>query len=85
MKILGCSRATIHSWLKSGALRLARTLPNGYREIDDMSVYEATKRVYGPSGLENKIIVFKKGETPRIFSPGDSVTEKVVEFLSRTA
>ena len=85
MKILGCSRATIHNWLKSGALRLARTLPNGYREIDDASVYEAAGRVYGPSWRENRIIVFKKGETPRIFSPGDSVTEKVLEFLSRTA
>ena len=85
MKILGCSRATVHNWLKQGHLRLARTLPNGYREIDDASVYEAAGRVYGPSGRENMVIVFKKGETPRIFSPGDSVTEKVLEFLSRTA
>lgn len=85
MKILGCSRATVHNWLKQGHLRLARTLPNGYREIDDASVYEATGRVYGPSTSESRIIVFKKGETPRIFSPGDAVTEKVLEFLSRTA
>lgn len=85
MKILGCSRATVHNWLKQGHLRLARTLPNGYREIDDASVYEAAGRVYGPSGRENRIIVFKKGETPRIFSPSDSITEKVLEFLSRTS
>ena len=85
MKILGCSRATIHNWLKSGALKLARTLPNGYREIDDMSVYEAAERVYGPSTPENRIVVFKKGKMPKIFSPDDSITEKVIEFLSRTA
>ena len=41
IKILNCSRSTLTNWLKSGVLRLARTLPNGYREIDDASVYEA--------------------------------------------
>ena len=85
MKILGCSRATVHNWLKQGHLRLARTLPNGYREIDDASVYEAAERVYGPSGQENKIVVFRKNETPEIFTPDNATVEKVLEFLSRTS
>ena len=85
IKILGCSRATVHNWLRLGILRLARTLPNGYREIDDASVYEAAGRVYGPSKRENRIIVFKKDGTREIFSPDDAVLEKIVEFLSATS
>ena len=85
MKILGCSRATVHNWLKQGHLRLARTLPNGYREIDDASVYEAAGRVYGPSGRENMVIVFKKDGTREIFAPADAVLEKIIEFLSATS
>ena len=81
MKILNCSRATVHNWIKQGRLRLNKTLENGYRDIEDVSVYEAVAATYEPSRPENVVVVFAKDGSRRVFWPSDSDAAKVAEYL----
>ena len=48
-KILNCSNSTLANWIRSGKLKLRAVLSNGYRDIDDDSVYEAAAEFYRPS------------------------------------
>lgn len=81
-RILNVSHATVHNWIRSGKLRLNKVLPNGYRDIDEESVYEAIASTYEPDTPVNRIIIFRKDGSVLKFSPSDADTERVAEYLS---
>ena len=81
MRILNCSRATVHNWIKNGKLRLNKILPNGYRDIEDASVYEAVASTYEPSSPLNRIVMFMKDGRRKVFNPCDVDMRKIFDYL----
>ena len=81
-KILNCSNSTLANWIRSGKLKLNKVLPNGYRDINEESVYDAIASTYEPDTLANRIIIFKKDGSVLKFLPSDTDTGKIVEYLA---
>lgn len=81
-KILNCSSSTVTNWLKAGKLRLNKVLPNGYRDINEESVYELVASTYEPDRGQNRIVVLRKDGSVMKFEPDDSTVTKVVAYLA---
>jgi hypothetical protein len=79
-KILNCSNSTLANWIKSGKIRINKILPNGYRDIDDESVYEAAASSYRRSPKENRIVMFGKDGSVHTFETNDDIFKKLVFF-----
>ena len=80
-RILNVSHATVHNWIKSGKLKLNKVLPNGYRDIDEESVYEAVASTYEPDSGKNRIIIFRSDGSMLKFDPSDKIVDRIVEYL----
>jgi len=84
-QLLNVSHTTVHNWIKTGKLKLNKILSNGYRDINDESVYECIACTYEPSEKKNRIVIFAEDGSVMKFEPDSGTVARIVEYLGRTA
>lgn len=83
-KVLNVSRATVHNWIMDGRLRLNKVLSNGYRDIDEESVYECVAATYEPDSGKNRVVMVSNSGKVLKFCPSDAEFARVAEYLSKS-
>ena len=82
MKVLKCSRMTVHNYIKQGKLKVARILPNGYRILDDMSVYGLVASSFFCDKRSSCIFIKKSAGKTASFETNDVIAQKIIDFMS---
>lgn len=80
-KLLNCSSMTITNYIRSGKLRLNKTLPNGRYDINDESVYELIGLSQSPKKDLNYILIIDSNGNRHEFFPDNITTIQVAEYI----